>query len=93
MNSLIKFGKFIITEIRQGNLLVIGLTVAAYFYIALPMYGKFLDVIDRAGNNSRMTTEVAINVHQLREEIARLKTKVDNDFKKRRAGRVGITSF
>jgi len=88
-----KFIAFIVSEIRQGNMLVIGLIIVAYFYIAIPIYAQFLKVIDKSSLNTAIATEVAIDIHKLREEMAELKTKVNADFNKRRAGHVGSTNF
>lgn len=90
MDKIKKTIIFLWMEIWHGNMTVIIPTAMFIYYIAYPSYNKFLDTLT---NNSQATTEVAMNVHELREIVKKLEAKVDSDFKKRRAGEIGSTGF
>lgn len=93
MDQLKKFFIFLFTEIRQGNVLVIALSIAFYFYIALPLYKDFLAWRAETQLNRQIGSEIGMNQSELWERLEKLEKKSNQDFAARKPGKMGYTSF
>lgn len=93
MENIKKLFSFLNTEIRQGNMLVIGLMIAAYFYIGLPLYENFLEWRSETQLNRQIGSEIGINQSELWERLEKLEKKSNQDFATRKPGKMGTTSF
>jgi len=90
MENVKKFFLFVGKEIWQGNIIVIALTIATYFYIIIPLYQEYLDWRE---TNFQATTAVGINQQELVERIEAIE-KAQQDMQKRKDyGSIKHTDF
>lgn len=84
---------FMVNEVRHGNILVIAGTIAAYFYIGLPLYERFLDTSFYTENSHQVNTEIGANMTEMWEEINKIKSNQNKVYLERTPGVVGSTDF
>ena len=89
MEIIKKIFKFIFSEAHKGNFLPLAGVVALTYYILMPLYIKTIDSIS---TNTQANSEIAIDMYELRKELAELKEGIDKEFRDRKPGVMGYTS-
>ena len=93
MKNFKAFLLWIWTELKQGNMFVVGGLIVAYVYVALPLYGEFLEWRAATKLNSQMNTEIAVNQSLLWEKLEKLEKKNQIDYINTKEGMIDEDNF